>query len=235
MNFRPVPVWSRVQRIIHWVNAFCVLLLIPIGVLIYSADYLKIPDEGVDTVMDIHVAIGFVFLAGAASRIIYLFTGPRESRWRDVVPHTRRQWSQVSATLRYYLSRFRGRAPLYFSHNALAGIFDALLFAVFITQASSGVSMFILHGTEHAGNNASHAQVRTARPEDGPPGWILDLHDAGAAFIAVFVLSHFTALGVHDVAEDRGLVSSMISGNKFFNDEELEELGPEISKNQKRP
>ena len=50
----------------------------------------------------------------------------------------------------------------------------------------------------------------------------------GGAFIIFFVLAHFAALGAHDAAERRGLVSSMINGRKFFSEDELKELAPEM-------
>ena len=50
----------------------------------------------------------------------------------------------------------------------------------------------------------------------------------GGAFIIFFVLARFAALGAHDAAERRGLVSSMINGRKFFSEDELKELAPEM-------
>lgn len=219
--FRPLRVWSRNQRIIHWVVAISVILLIPLGALIISADFLGLPEAGEDAVVDLHASIGFVFAVGAASRLIYLFTGPRESRWRDVVPHTRAQWALGAATVRYYISGFKGKAPLYFSHNPLAGIYDTVLFLAMTTQAISGIAMFILHGEGEASAalaNGAHAHA------EAHPGWLLVVHVIGAVVIIGFVISHFAALALHDIFEKRGLVSSMISGNKFFDEEEIKEL-----------
>lgn len=219
--FRPLRVWSRNQRIIHWVVAATVLLLIPLGALIFSADFLALPEAGEDAVVDLHASIGFIFAIGAAARLIYLFTGPRESGWRDVVPHTRAQWALGVATVRYYLSGFKGKAPLYFSHNPLAGIYDTVLFLAMTTQAISGIAMFILHGEAEGSAalaNGAHAHAE-AHPE-----WLLVVHVIGAVVIIGFVVSHFAALALHDIFEKRGLVSSMISGNKFFDEEEIKEL-----------
>lgn len=242
-NYHPIFVWDRIQRVIHWVIAFAVLLLIPLGIFILSADYLHIPDESADMVMDIHVIIGFIFGAGVLARIIYLFIGPHNSSWRDTVPHTRAQWSLAGATVKYYLSGFKGKVPLYLSHNPFAGIAYTIFLIFALTQAGSGVSMFLLHGEGHGDHGAAHAKTALAHEqapidhvasantetveEEGIPDWLEDTHALGAFVIILFMLAHFGALGLHDIVERRGLLSSMAGGNKFFSDEEIDELRAE--------
>ena len=223
--FRHVRVWPRALRIIHWVNAFSVLALIPLGLFILASEFLEMPDEGLDSIIDVHATIGFILATGALARIIYLFTGPSTANWKDVLPHTKKQLALGTATLKYYLSGFRGKAPLYLSHNPIAGLFDAVLFIAFATQAASGITMFFTHeGAEAVSHSVNHAANHAA----GAPEWLEIIHLAGAAFIILFVLAHFAALGAHDAAERRGLVSSMISGRKFFSEEEIKELDPEM-------
>lgn len=223
--FRHVRVWPGALRIIHWVNAFSVLALIPLGVFILASEFLEVPDEGLDSIIDVHATIGFVLATGALARIIYLFTGPPAVNWKDVLPHTKKQFALGTATLKYYLSGLRGKAPLYLSHNPIAGLFDTVLFITFAVQAASGITMFFLHKGEGA---IVHSAAQAINHASGPPEWLEALHVAGAAFIIFFVLAHIAALGAHDTAERRGLVSSMISGRKFFSEEELKELDPEI-------
>lgn len=222
--FRHVRVYPRALRIIHWVNAFSVLALIPLGLFILASEFLEVPDEGLDSIIGVHATIGFVLATGALARIIYLFTGPPVANWRDVLPHTKKQFALGTATVKYYLSGFRGRVPLYLSHNPIAGLFDTILFIVFVTQAASGITMFFRHEGGAIAHSAAHAATHAA----GAPEWLEIIHVAGAAFIILFVLAHFTALGAHDAAERRGLVSSMISGRKFFSEQELKELDPEM-------
>ncbi len=224
--YRPVAVWSALQRVIHWVMAFAVLLLIPLGLIILFDEQLHLPDEGADAVMKVHASIGFVFASALLARIIYLFAGPPESRLGDIVPHTKAQFTLVRDTVGYYLKGFKGRVPLYFAHNPFAGLAYAVFFIFAVTQAASGVTMFLLHGAEHTHGGAPvHAAGRAAeQAAQAFPDWVLNLHAAGALFIIFFVLSHFAALAVHDLAERRGLASSMISGKKFFSDEELREI-----------
>lgn len=227
-SFRRVPVWPGALRIIHWINAFSVLLLIPLGLFILAGDeFLDLSEESLDPVIDVHATIGFVLAAGALARIIYLFTGPPQVRWTDVVPYRKEQITLGLSTIIYYLSGLRGKAPLYLSHNPIAGLFDTILFLVFITQASSGISMFFMHGEGEGASAHAANHVHTA---GGPPEWLEVIHVIGAIYIIIFLLAHLAALGAHDLREKRGLVSSMINGGKFFTDEELGELDSDMKK-----
>jgi len=232
--FRHVRVWPGALRVIHWVNAFSVLALIPLGVFILASELLEFPEEGVDPIIDVHATIGFILAAGAAARIIYLFTGPPAAAWKDVVPHTKGQFRLLWATVRYYLGGLRGKAPLYLAHNPIAGLFDTLLFSAFITQAGSGMTMFFIH--EAAGEEIAHSVSAAGHAHAaGPPEWLEIVHVLGAAYIILFVLAHFAALAAHDLAERRGLVSSMISGRKFFSEEEMKALEEEMKSKGARP
>lgn len=225
--YRPVSVWSALQRVIHWVMAAAVLILIPLGLILLFDEQLHLPDEGADLVMKVHASAGFVFASALLARIIYLFVGPPESRLGDIVPHTKAQFALVKDTVGYYLKGFKGSVPLYFAHNPFAGLAYAVFFVFAMTQAGSGITMFLLHSAEHShGGAQEHAamQAATQAAEQAFPDWVLNLHAAGALIIIFFVLAHLSALAVHDLAERRGLASSMISGKKFFSDEELREI-----------
>lgn len=207
-SYRPILVWSVFQRALHWTITISVLILIPLGLSIFSADYLEIPDESVHLLMDIHATVGFVFAAALVLRLAYLFTGPPASSWRDTIPHTGAQIRLAVSTVRYYLGGFRGKVPLYFAHNSFAGAAYTVFFLAGVLQAAGGITIFILHGQSH----------------ESVPEWLEEAHAVGAFVIILFVLAHLAALALHDIVEKRGLASSMISGYKFFNDEELEEL-----------
>lgn len=238
-EYRPVAVWDRKLRFIHWVIAFSVLLLIPLGLFILFSEDLGVPEGGVDNIAMIHVVIGGIFAAGVLARVIYLFTGPPEARWTDIFPRTGAQRGLAFATIKYYLSGFKGKVPFYFSHNPFAGLAYTLFFIFAITQAASGLTLYIAHINEdHSEPVAqSHAHIQAKEPhgkameagvggeeEEHIPEWAEELHEIGALVIIFFVLAHFAALGVHDIVERRGLVSSMISGYKFFSEEELKEI-----------
>lgn len=232
MRFRQVAVWPRGLRIIHWINAFSVLILIPLGAFLFFAEYLGLTDRAFGSVLGVHATVGAFFTFGIVARIVFLFAGPPAARWKDVLPHTKEQLALLSATLKFYFSGFKGKAPLYLTHNPVAGAWDAALFIVFLSQATTGLSMFFFHSVEHE-HNHNHAALEGAAA--WPPEWFEGLHVAGAVFIVVFVIAHFTALAWHDIFERRGLVSSMISGRKFYSEEEIHELKARLDRKGLKP
>ncbi len=76
-----------------------------------------------------------------------------------------------------------------------------------------------------AGMNVAHAHAGHATAgADWPPEWLMNLHLAGALLIAAFMIAHLAMLITHELKETRALASSMISGNKFFTDEEYRQI-----------
>ncbi|HKI62580.1 MAG TPA: cytochrome b/b6 domain-containing protein [Mariprofundaceae bacterium] len=219
---RPVAVWDGLVRITHWINAFAVLLLLPLGAVLFGREWLGISKPHVETLINIHASIGFLLAASLTIRIAYLLAGEGVASWRDVVPHTKAQFALGIATIRYYLSGCKGECPLYFAHNPLAGLAYTGFFLFAATQVITGAAMYLLgdglipaahaHAGHHAAANA------------WPPEWLMDFHALIALLIGMFIVAHLSALALHDLVEKRGLASSMISGNKFFTDTEIEQL-----------
>ncbi len=207
-NYHPTLVWQPLLRILHWIIAGTVTLLLPLGILLAVSSDLKIPEKIRHEIMEIHAFVGFAFVGALALRIIYMFASPGTAGWRDVVPHTKAQFGLALKTVGYYLSGFRGTPPLYFSHNPFAGAAYTAFFIFAINQTATGISMFLISESG-----------RESQPEI-----VLALHLIGAILILLFIFAHFGALALHEIVERRGLASSMISGYKFFSDEESVEL-----------
>jgi len=220
-----IPVWDGTVRLCHWVNAVSVVLLLVLGAFRYFGDGLSISERGQALVIDFHALVGIVFAVSLLLRVIYLFVGPLPAHWRDVVPHGREQWRLLGQTVRYYLTGFRGECPLYFAHNPLAGIAYTFFFTIALVQVISGASIYLLGegvATAHAHDLSAHSLE-----ESWPPLWLVVTHMFGAVGILLFIISHLAALFIHDLREKRGLISSMVSGCKFFSEEECRRLGIE--------
>ncbi len=112
---------------------------------------------------------------------------------------------------------------MYFAHNALAGIVYAAFFLIATVQALSGASIYLLAPER----GAAYAHEAHAQGAGWPPAWLEELHEIGAVLILLYILAHWTMIAVHEIKESRGLASSMISGRKFFTDEELATLDKE--------
>ncbi len=223
--YRPVHVWNGLIRLTHWVNALCVICLLLIGGLIWAREPLGIAEHVEEAMIDVHAAIGFVFAAFLLARLGYALAGPPgPGHWRDILPLDAWRRQELMDTLRFYLGGFRGRGPVYFAHNALAGIAYAGFFLLALSQIMTGATMYLLGpAMPEAAAHAAHEHV----PQAGqwPPAWLHVPHEIGALLIAVFILAHLLMLVVHELLETRGLASSMISGNKFFTEEELARMG----------
>lgn len=210
-NYHPTLVWQPFLRILHWIIAITITILLPLGILLAVSSDLKIPDRIRHEIMEVHATVGFVFAGALVLRIIYMFASHGTAGWRDVVPHTRAQLALAWRTVAFYLSGFRGTPPLYFSHNPFAGAAYTAFFIFAANQAITGVSMFVLSESG-----------RETQPEV-----VAAMHAIGAILILLFIFAHFGALALHEIVERRGLASSMISGYKFFSDEETAEFEQE--------
>jgi len=222
-QFYAVHVWSGLVRLTHWLNAFCILLLLALGSVLFLRETLAVNEDTISLLITIHVIIGFVFAGSLGVRLAYMFAGPvAASHWSDVIPHTKKQWRLMKDTLLYYLHGFKGECPLYFAHNPFAGLAYTGFFVVATCQVLLGTLMY-LWGDGAAVAHA-HGSLAVEATKHDFPAWLLQLHDAGGIFIALFIVAHLVALFLHDFVEVRGLASSMISGRKFFTEEELKRL-----------
>lgn len=211
-NYHPTLVWQPFLRILHWLIVMAITILLPLGILLAVSSDLKIPDGIRREIITIHATVGFVFAAALILRIVYMFASPGAAGWRDVVPHTKAQFTLAWKTLGYYLSGFRGTPPLYFSHNPFAGAAYTAFFIFAVNQTVTGISMFLIIGKSG---------------KESQPAALLALHAIGAILILLFIFAHLGALALHEIVERRGLASSMISGYKFFSDEETAEFEQE--------
>jgi len=208
-NYHPTLVWQPLLRILHWIIAITITILLPLGILLAVSSDLKIPDKIRHEIMDIHATAGFVFAAALVLRIIYIFASGGTAGWRDVIPHTKAQFTLAWRTVGFYLSGFRGTPPLYFSHNPFAGAAYTAFFIFAINQTVTGISMFLIIGESG---------------KESQPEALAALHLIGASLILLFIFAHLGALALHEIVERRGLASSMISGYKFFSEEETAEF-----------
>jgi len=232
-QYRPVRVWGGLVRVTHWVNAIGIMLMLLLGGLLYFDDWLGLTEQREDLLVDIHAMLGFAVAASLVIRVAYMFAGDgpgsRVSGWRDVVPHTRQQMQLARATLLYYLGGFRGKPPLYLGHNPLAGFAYSGFFIIALLQVISGASIYLLGESiaqTYGGAVLAIGADSASGPVAGewPPEWLEEMHEIGAFLISLFIGAHLLALALHDLTEARGLASSMISGDKFFTDGELQEL-----------
>lgn len=209
-----VPVWDPVTRYLHWHNAFFMAVQIATAVAFMAGGHGEEDGPG-RLLVTAHAASGFLFGAGLAARIIWLFVGPSTARLGDMLPVSPANQRVFGDTVRFYLRGLRGHRPLYLAHNPLAGPAYVLFFIVGAVQVVSG-SMVL-------------SMPESLRAEGLP----LEVHEAGFFLLLLYIAAHIAAVFIHELTEDHGLVSAMINGRKTFTEDErdlLAESNPEAMK-----
>ena len=194
-ELRRVKVWSASVRLLHWLLALTVCLLIATGWLFRQAGVADLLFIG--RLWDLHMMAAHVFVLALVARILLLF-GKESAGWRDFLI-SRTQRPALRDMLRFYLSLGRSPMPSYYAHNPFWGPIYLLMFLVLLAQVVSGMLIRYQPG--------------------GILRWIPELkhlHDVGYAIIATFVPFHILTAFLHDWKGKGAEVSAMISGYKLF-------------------
>ncbi len=234
-----VYVWDRPTRILHWMNAILVLTLLFLAVGFELMEELGVPKEARESLKELHAYVGLFFVVTLSLRIIWGFAGNRYARWSDVIPWGAARWRDIWGNIRWLLSGLRGAPPVAVGHNPLASLFYCALFVVLIGQAVTGLVLAgehfdmlpgrllaavlrggitgyaYAHEVEHVGDGTEESALVEGLEE---------LHEFGFYFIIFFIAAHLAGLVLHEIGERRGLLSSMITGRKYFRRDELDKL-----------
>ena len=93
-------VWDLPTRLFHWINFTTVIVLIFVGLVMLFKKELGIESvEAKIALKELHVIVGYVFVANLAVRIAWGFIGNRYARWRSLIP-AGNYAEQVSAYLK---------------------------------------------------------------------------------------------------------------------------------------
>lgn len=216
-----VYVYEAPVRLWHWINALCIVVLGVTGYLIASPlptiqgepNYLFV----MGYIRFIHFAAAYIFTVGFIGRIYWAFVGNKHSRELFLLPIFKKAyWKELAHEIRWYA--FLTKEPKkYVGHNPLAAIFMIAIIVV------GGVVMVITGFALYA------EQAGPGSWQDTLFGWVIPLfgqsqdvrmwHHWGLWIITVFVLLHIYAAVREDIMSRQSLVSTMISGWRFFKDD----------------
>ncbi len=215
-----IEVWDWQTRTLHWLNA---ILIISLVVLILGAEAVEefgLGEATEDWLESIHAQAGRIFAITLTLRIIWGFVGNRYARWSDMLPFTKEKRRAIAENMKWYLSGFRGKAPVHIGHNPLASLFYIALFTVLLVQALTGL---LLAGMEF---NMSPANLVTAglgeEAIEELEEAIEEIHEFGLWFVIFFFIAHMAGLIAHHLFDRGGLLGSMVHGKKYFKKDELE-------------
>ncbi len=217
-------VWELPVRISHWVNVLAIAALFATGLYIAFPQLAPAGEAYQHFVMgrvrEIHFAAGMVFLVSFLVRIYWFYMGSNYARsgfpfiWRPA------WWRDLSRQAGAYLRLDRGHVHL--GHNALAGL-AYTIFVIFLGWAQIFTG-FAMYSESHPGGFWDHLT-----------GWVIPLmggsyrvhmwhHLFAWGFIVFFVLHIYVVL--FDSSQYRnGLLSSIVSGFKFYEEGDLDPGG----------
>jgi len=236
---KEIKVWDRSTRIFHWVNFTAIVALLMVGFLMLYKQELGISSiEAKIGLKQLHVVIGYLFAANLLWRIVGFFTGGYYSLWRQVFPG-----KGFRQRLKHYLeAENTGKRQDYAGHNpagqlAVTALFCLLLvlmvtgmvragtdvyyppFGGFVTEyiAVEGVEAESLKPYDKTGVDAEKQAVVKAFKK--PFGTI---HLYSAYTLMFFIFLHILAVVYAEIAKQRGIISAMFSGSKYFEGEPLD-------------
>lgn len=211
-------VWELPVRITHWVNALCVLVLAISGYFIghpfYTADGTASYIMGWNRF--IHFSFGYLLLFSVLVRCYWLVFGNQYASWKMFFPWATSKGRKNAMTfLRYYT--FTGpKLPYEVGHNPLACMAYAGVFTLFSVQLLSGFALYAQYNPE----GVLYSSL----------GWLLVLVDAQTLrqihhlvmwLLAGFFINHLYSAWLMDVKEMNGVMSSIFSGYKFVERDDL--------------
>ena len=228
-------VWDANIRWFHWINVLCVLGLIAVAVIILNAKTLGVSTEGKILLKTVHVLIGYVFTVNLLWRLIWVFIGSPEARWRAILPIGSGYLNELRA---YIASCKAGQPRQYLGHNPLGRIAVTLLLFLLLIQAVTGL---VVAGTDifyppigswiaswiaapgvdpgtlmpyakDTYNMVAYDEMRAFRKP------FISIHYYGFYVLLGVIAVHILAVVVAEIKEGNNLISAMFNGKKVLNE-----------------
>ncbi|SOC82543.1 Ni/Fe-hydrogenase 1 B-type cytochrome subunit [Ensifer adhaerens] len=219
---KSVYVYEAPVRIWHWVNALAILTLALTGYFIGSPLPSQPGEASANFLMGYirftHFAAGQVLAIFLILRVYWAIVGNKHARQIFYVPFwSGRFWSEWLHEVKWYT--FIARQPKkYVGHNPLAQF--TMFFMVTLPMFFMVITGFALY-SEGTGRDSWEYKLF---------GWVFSifpnsqdihtLHHLGMWVILTFVLVHIYVAVREDIMSRQSIISSMISGERLFKDEE---------------
>jgi Ni/Fe-hydrogenase 1 B-type cytochrome subunit len=209
----PTYVWDLVVRLTHWIIMLSMILLAVTGVYI-GRPWSAPPGPATQSFLTgwvrlLHFYGAIVFSAAVMSRIIWMFTGPRRSGWRQFIPTSKRRLRDMKSTFLFY-TFFRDKPPATIGHNPLAGATYVAVFGLYLVMIFTGLALYSI---------SSHSYMKSFQfllpLFNGAQGarW---LHHVSMWLLIGFVVHHVASAILTSRVEKNGAIDSMFSGYKFL-------------------
>lgn len=211
-------VWELPVRITHWVNALCILVLSLTGFYIGHPFYTA--TASAEYIMGwnrfLHFLFGYLLLASMLFRGYWFVVGNQHASWRMFFPWATEKGRKNALTFFRYYTFTGPKLPYEVGHNPLASMAYAGVFSLIGVQLISG---FVLYG-----------QFQPDGFWFAALGWLTPLidlqtlrlvHHVVMWLLAGFFINHLYSAWLMDVKEMNGVMSSIFSGYKFVEKDDL--------------
>ncbi len=219
-------VWDLVVRITHWSIAISIVVLGLTGFYIGNPFFGTSGPATGHFVMGwariIHFYFSIVFGVAVVARMTWMFIGPQQASWREMVPTTRKRWRDLRGTLAFYLF-LRDRPPLARGHNALAGAAYLGVFALYLFLIATGLGLYATGA--HVGSYTHAFDFVTAL--FGGAQTTRYLHHIAMWILLIFVAQHVYSSLLTSRVEKNGTIDSIFSGYKFLPPDDEQEKSRE--------
>ena len=214
-------VWEFPVRLTHWVNALALTTLFLTG--LYMSDPILAPNGEsyqhfvMGRIREIHFVAGYLLIFGFILRVYWFYVGNNYSRSGFPFVWRADWWADLKAQAIQYLRLERGHVHL--GHNALAG----LSYTVFVIMFGWG---------QIATGVALYSEANPGGFWDHIAGWLVPLlggsygvrmwHHTFAWGFVIFAILHLYIVFFDSHQFRNGLITSMISGFKFWEEGDLD-------------
>ncbi|MEM1103148.1 MAG: Ni/Fe-hydrogenase, b-type cytochrome subunit [Pseudomonadota bacterium] len=215
-------VYESPVRLWHWVNALCILVLCVTGYLIGSPPP-SVPGEASNSflfgnIRFVHFAAGQALAVFFLLRIYWAFVGNGHSRQIFLPPFwSAKWWGEIAHEIKWY--GFIEKTPKkYIGHNPLAQL--AMFFLLVLPLTLQILTGFALYAEGQGMGTWWY----------GAFGWVFGLfgdnsfavhtwHHLFMWVIVIFSIVHIYAAIREDIFSRQSLISTMISGWRYFKDD----------------
>lgn len=204
-----VYVWEYPVRLTHWVTVAAICVLSFTGFYI-GWPWFSGPPLLMTWMRAVHRITAFVLMASLLLRLYWGFAGNTWASWRVLFPWaTRRGRRGMGRVLGYYLF-IRGRPDRYVGHNELAGMTYSLVVLLMVLEVATGGAL--VAQAKGGWWSTLFGWVFLLMSQQG----VRLLHHLGMWLLLGFAVHHVYSAAVMDFEERNGMLSSIVTGYKFF-------------------
>lgn len=207
--------WQFPLRLMHWVAAFSIVLLVLTGWWIGRPFFMGAAQStstfGTQWARLIHFTAGMLLSVTALVRIYWLVAGNRFERFKALFPVRPRDIRNLIKQMRFYMFMPPKDMPAYIGHNPMAQLSYTLLY---LAGALMVITGFALYTTTHP-NGWMYGVFYPVTTILGGLQNVRLLHHIVTWFFVMFIPVHVYLAMRADVIERGGGVSQMINGGKF--------------------